>query len=116
MTIAKTTFAILASFLLVGSQSVFAFGQSPSPESQECGCCSCKKMDCCVAQPTSTPQPIPAAPARTVSQNNLQIIAMAVSLILQTPDKIAEPISFSPVSSFAVTDVPLYEWNCSYLI
>jgi hypothetical protein len=116
MHIAKTAFAILASLLLVGTQAAFAFGQDSSPTSHECGCCSCKQMDCCMAQPTSTPQPIPTSPVRTVTQNNLQIIAAVVSLLLQAPEKSAEPISFPPFSSLHVTAVPLYELNCSYLI
>ena len=112
----KTAFAVLASVLLVGTQTVSAIGQHSSPTVQECVCCSCKQIDCCVAPPTSTSQPVPAAPARTVSQSNLQIIATVVSLLVHAPEKTGEPISFGAVSPLLVTDVPLYEWNCSYLI
>jgi len=116
MNFLKTTFAILASVMLVGTQAVFAVPSVAPTKSQVCGCCACKKMNCCVAQPTSVPQPIPASPARTVSQNNLPIIAVVVSSLLQAPEESAEPISFAPFSSLHVTAVPLYELNCSYLI
>src|SRR4051812_36782506 len=116
MNMLKTAFAILASAMLVGAQTVFAFQPIAPAKSQVCGCCACKKMNCCVAQPTSTPQPVPASPARTVSQNNLQIIAAVVSLLLHAPEKSAEPISFTSFSPLHLIVVPLYELNCSYLI
>ncbi len=116
MNFLKTTFVILASVMLVGTQTVFAVQPVTPTKSQVCGCCACKKMDCCVAQPTSVPQPVPASPVRTVSQDNLQIIAAVVSMLLPDREKIAEPISFAPFSSLHIAHVPLYEWNCSYLI
>lgn len=117
MNFAKTIFAILASVLLVGTQSVSAVGQKESPtKSQICGCCACKRMDCCVAQPTSVPQPVPVAPTRAESQNNFQIIATDVSLLLQSKEQLVQKICFPPSASYSLTSVPLYEWNCSYLI
>jgi hypothetical protein len=116
MNFLKTAFAILSSVLLVGAQPVFAAGQNSSPTSKECDCCSCKQMNCCMAQPNSTPQPIPTAPARAVSQNTFQIIAAANALLLQLPETASKQIAFASSASPKVTDVPLYEWNCSYLI
>jgi hypothetical protein len=116
MNFAKTVFAIFASVLLVGTQSVSAFAEKSPAKSQVCGCCACKKMDCCVAQPASTPEPVPAAPVRTQSQNNAQFIAVVASLLLQTDSAPAPKISSAPSASFPLTSVPLYEWNCSYLI
>jgi hypothetical protein len=116
MHFAKTVFAILASVLLAGTQSVSAFAEKSPAKSQVCGCCACKKMDCCVAQPSSAPEPIPAAPARAQSQNNLQFVAVVASLLLQADSAPAPKISSVPSASFPLTSVPLYEWNCSYLI
>jgi len=116
MNFAKTVFAILASVLLVGTQSVSAFAEKASAKSQLCGCCACKKIDCCVAQPASAPDPIPAAPVRAQSQNSSQLIAVVALALLQTESTSAQEISFAPSASFPMTSVPLYEWNCSYLI
>jgi len=117
MNFAKTVFALLASVLLVGTQSVVAMGEKSPPQSQVCGCCACKKMDCCVAQqPTSTPQSVPVAPSRAESQNQLQIIATVVSLLLQSDKSPVQKISLAPSASLEMTSVPLYQWNCSYLI
>jgi hypothetical protein len=116
MNFAKTIFAVFASVLLVGTQTVSATGKTASGKSQICGCCACKKMDCCVAQPTSVPQPIPTNPARAESQNNFQIIAAIVSLLQETNETPAQKISFPQSASLIAISVPLYEWNCSYLI
>ncbi|MEO7300596.1 MAG: hypothetical protein ABI042_18690 [Verrucomicrobiota bacterium] len=62
------------------------------------------------------PQPIPAAPTRTVSQNNLQFISVAVATLLQTPESPAAKIAFPSSVSPKLASVPLYGWNCSYLI
>jgi hypothetical protein len=116
MNFAKTVFAIFASVLLVGMQSVSAFAEKSPAKSQVCGCCACKKMDCCIAQPASAPEPIPATPVRAQSQNNLQLVAVVASLLLPTDGTPAQKISFAPSASFSTISVPLYEWNCSYLI
>jgi len=112
----KTAWVLAISVMLVGAQTVFALGQKTEPASQKCGCCSCKKQNCCVTQPTSAPEPIPAAPTRAISQTHLQFIAAFVSLLLQAPEKAALPVSFSPSAAPVLAAVPLYDWNCSYLI
>lgn len=112
----KTAWVVAISVVLVGAQTVFALGQKSESASQECGCCSCKRLNCCVTQPTSAPEPIPATPTRAVSQTHLQFIVTFVSLLLQAPEKAASPVSFSPSASTDLAAVPLYDWNCSYLI
>lgn len=118
MTFWKTALVLAVSVMLVGTQTVFAFGHNPQTASapRECRCCSCKQLNCCVAQPTPAPEPVPATPARAISQSNLQIIAAFVSLLLPAPEKATAPVSFSPSISPVPTAVPLYDRNCSYLI
>jgi hypothetical protein len=116
MKFAKTIFAILASVMLVGTQTVSVVGQHSSQAPQECSCCSCKQMDCCVAQSDSTPQPVPVAPVRSVSQNQSQFVVAIVSVLSYSLETPAQKISFPPSASLKLTAVPLYEWNCSYLI
>ncbi len=116
MNFLKTVFAVFAGAVLLASQTVFAWGQQEFSKPQVCCCCACKMINCCVAQPTSPVQPIPAAPARTVSQHHYQIVSTIAALLLQSPEKSPEKISLPPLASLDPAAVPLYQRNCSYLI
>jgi hypothetical protein len=69
-----------------------------------------------MAQSDSAPEPIPATPVRTASQNAFQLIAFVSSLILPLPENISQPVAPASFAFLSATAVPLYEWNCSYLI
>jgi len=110
----KTTFAILFSALLAMGQCAFMPAAIASSAPASCACPGCEKA-CCAARQHPASQP--AAPARTVSQNQsvLQLAILARLVILaQTP--VARFSASFPSSPLAASAVPVYQRNCSYLI
>src|SRR5688572_9424243 len=110
----KTVFAVLFSISLIATQNVFIAHAELSASEQNCKCCSCKEMDCCVAQPTSAPQqPLPTQTTRAVSPTQIQIIAAVVSILVQAPITFSEKQFPASCSASHSPDVPLFVRNCS---
>jgi hypothetical protein len=111
----KRFFAILSSLLLVWAQFAPA-GAVP----MVCGkpvvsADACSQMACCMAKPVSDPQPAPAVPAQTASQNQISLLAPAMVVWL-LPNRPANPFASASVSPLAATGIPLYTRNCTLLI
>jgi hypothetical protein len=115
MRILKTVCAILLSFALVMSQTVFAPDASAAIAKNVKCCCGPCKMKCCALPASPVPQPLPAAP-RSVSQNQVQLIAVTVSLLLHLPEQRVEKQISLPAVSVSLISLPLYTRNCSFLI
>ena len=114
----KTIVALLFSLALMGSPFVFQ-GHSAQTESKakSCSCCACKKVSCCVASaPTAPQEPVPVQTARAVSSPELQVIAAAVELVVDssTDKNFRSESNFPPAPSSVA--VPVYQRNCIYLI
>ncbi len=110
---------ILFSVLLTGAQTVFTADVICSAQSvkAKCACAHCeKKTNCCLSPSVPGPNPLSVPPASNASGNPLHLLLAVVSQLLTRPAPLA-PASL-PQSSFApkTTDVPLYQWNCSYLV
>ena len=119
----KGLLAILFSVLLVVSQATASLngpldlGKHKANTPKCCRPCgSCKGSDCCVGNNNpDSQQPLPAVPAHTTAQIDLQALTFASLLAWeQSPAKSARvPASVLLQSSVAA---PLYQRNCSYLI
>jgi hypothetical protein len=110
----KTVLTILFSLALIGSQNVFTAEPSSCVDSLAPNCC-CAECDCVSSQP-NTPQPLPPTPARTVSQNQVQLILVVAAQLLSQPTMPAQPLSVTFASPNFQVDAPLYQRNCAYLI
>lgn len=117
MKILKTLLAVLFSFALVWTQAVSGLEvEKTSVKTQRCGCCACKKMDCCTAQPSSQSIPAPAAPLRTATQNQIQLVAVTISILSKSPALLVAKTVPPPSRLQKTIDVPVYQRTCSYLI
>jgi hypothetical protein len=120
MKLLRTVCVLLTCFLLVATQTVFISDAQAGPDEAQnvCACDSCEIMNCCVSsQPSPTPQqPTPVQNPRTVSQTQIQFIATVVALLSEPSTQSID--SRIPASSLHLltAEVPLYTWNCSYLI
>jgi hypothetical protein len=113
----KLAWAIICSFVLVGTPFLSAPAQSFERDAQVVhACCpSVCKMPCCRSRPVSDSQSLPAVPTQTGGQNQVPMLSpSALALIL--PDSISLRLSPSTSISFAVKGSPLYERNCARLI
>jgi hypothetical protein len=111
----KSFLTILISLLLGGTPS---FGRDLSAASkQRCGArCACSQKACCVDQSGADTTPQPVAPAAGFSLK-LPAWALPVSAQGAAPPAVAAQSVRSPLTCFArSTAVPLYAWNCAYLI
>ncbi|HEV7927712.1 MAG TPA: hypothetical protein VGR14_20340 [Verrucomicrobiae bacterium] len=113
MKVARTVLAPLLALALLMSQSAFFAEAMPLAKASNCGC---HKAVCCCqtpANPQSTPRPV--APARTVTQNDLQIIAAVVEHISSSaaPSRLSVP---RHQASLEAAPVPLYQRDCALLI
>jgi hypothetical protein len=115
----KATLTILLTLLLAGAPAVF----TPSAiapfvtASADCACPACPKASCCACQaapPASAPSPVAPAPAS--SQQQTQLLAAIGPALLVLPVRNARDLLPAPFSSLRLASVPLYTWNCAYLI
>jgi len=103
---------LLALALLISQTAFFVEAMAPAKAPH----CSCHKTLCCCqtpADPQSTPRP--ATPARTVTQNDMRIVAAVVEYISST----AAPALLSVPrfqASIEAGPVPLYRRDCALLI
>jgi hypothetical protein len=113
MKVARTILAPLLALALLMSHSAFFAEAMPLAKASNCGC---HKAVCCCQTPAN-PQsaPRPAAPARTVTQNDLQIAAAVVEYDSSscTPSLLSFP---HPRPSLEAAPVPLYQRDCALLI
>jgi hypothetical protein len=112
----KQLTAILFSVLLVWMQ-IAPISASPvcvKPAMGNCADC-CGRMDCCAAKPASKPQPAPAVPTQSNTQNQISLLAPSVVAwnLPQSPASLVSSVSASPLLAVAA---PLYAWNCSLLL
>ena len=109
----KTVFGICFSALLFIGQTVVIPAQ-PLVQ-RECTRCDCGGK-CCVTQSRPAPRPAPAAPAQNVSLKQSQLATTAATQIYSLPESLARSISSASFSLPKSQAVPLYDWNCAYLI
>jgi len=113
MKVARTILAPLFALALILTQiAPFAVAMS-SAQPARCGChmvvCCCQKP----ANPNSAPRP--AAPVRTVTQNDVRIVAAVVEQVFSSPAQ-AQPSYFCPRPSLGIAPIPLYQRDCVFLI
>jgi hypothetical protein len=80
--------------------------------------CGCHLAVCCCcgqtpANPNSAPRPV--APARTITQNDWQIVAAAVEQMFSSAAP-SRPSSFHARPSLGAAPIPLYQRDCVLLI
>src|SRR5665213_1496809 len=118
----KASVVLLLAFILAGqSYFVASAGNVPVVASHAgCKCCKSGTMKCvmavCCAQPANH-VPIAPAPLPASSQNEWHALAASVSSSWLTPPSFSTDELPSYSTSFAaVTAVPLFQRNCSFLI
>jgi hypothetical protein len=125
----KLTLTILFSLMLAWTQSLSAL-LSPAPAVPpvfasemadecmvECACGVAMAMPrCCVAPARPLPTPSPAAPARTVTQTDWQLLISPVVRALDLTTQAAEPAVPSFLPNLHPGAVPIFERNCTWLI
>jgi len=114
--IVKRAWAIICSFVLVGTP--FLLAQTPSPCAGQpiSACCPHGgKMPCCEAKSTPDSQPAPTAPAQTDSQSQLSLLAPAV-LIWTLPATPANSIAPTSTTPSLAASAPIYARDCTRLI
>src|SRR5215471_20840076 len=110
----RVAFAILFSALLVLGQSALPCPVAFAKAEPQCARCSCGKQ-CCVGQPSRAPLPCPAAPAQNLplTHPSFAVVATQVTLL---PSRSAVTLSVPSFSRLKFSAVPIYDWNCAYLI
>jgi hypothetical protein len=116
----KKLLAILFGALLVLTQTVNPNGVLPEAAATNCGCgkhnCGCGKHCCCAGKSAPDSAPLPAAPTRSLSPGQWQMVLAPAVAILNSPvAPVSEvfPVCRLPLKSDAI---PLYQWNCAYVI
>src|SRR5437762_13179825 len=110
----RTAFAILFCALLVfGNSSIPAAGALGKSE-PKCVCACGKK--CCVSESSPISASQPAAPATVAPLKQVQFALISPAPIYSLPAASSAAGSFADFSSDRSSAVPLYEWNCAYLI
>jgi hypothetical protein len=113
MKFARTILAPLFALALILTQiAPFAEAMAPAQKAR----CGCHRAVCCCqmpANPSSSPRP--AAPARTVTQNDLQIVAAVVEQIFSSAAP-TRPSHFHARPSLGAAPIPLYQRDCVLLI
>jgi hypothetical protein len=110
---AKTVFALLFSLALVWTQTVFV---SDAQAGEEAAPSCCHRCSCCATPSNPAPEPVPVAPVRTLSQNDLQLVAVVTQTLLKQTVSLAPKNSYSFLVSVSLPAIPIYERNCSFLI
>jgi hypothetical protein len=114
----KAALVLLLGFALAG-QGAFSAAAAPVAK-RSCCCTGCDNKHCatpsCCIKPETPSAPVSPAPLPSSSQNEFHALAAVVTLLTTLPARpVAElPCRLVPVSS--VTDIPLFQWNCSYLL
>jgi len=95
-------------------------GTLPATESfakikPRCGGCACGKK-CCLSQSLSICSPEPATPASVQPLKHFQISLLPSAPAYSLPAFPTPAISFNYASSIKSIGVPVYDWNCAYLI
>jgi|SRR5436190_11207812 len=111
----RTAFAILFSALLVLGQGVLPAATPLVKAHAQCGRCACGNK-CCVGESAPVSAPQPATPANVLPLKQFQATLLSAAPIYSLPDFPAAATFFDYCSSCRSTTVPLYEWNCAYLI
>jgi hypothetical protein len=79
-----------------------------------CGCCSCAQLDCCGTPSPSAPL---SPPASNSTDFRVQSPALIIVAVLSTPPEGPFTALLSSERLLAQrATVPVYDWNCSYLI
>ncbi|MGV3757689.1 MAG: hypothetical protein ACO1QS_20095 [Verrucomicrobiota bacterium] len=106
------------SLLLVLGQWTSAMPSASQRLADACDDCSCKMVSCCVA-PASTPAPnqssVPLPSTRVTEQQLVAALETTVTLLasLVPVTKVVGPVH---TAEFSASAVPLYCWNCTFLI
>jgi hypothetical protein len=102
--------------LLLGI-SLVAYPVTASPQAQPPAkaCCGhCHNGKCCAAQ-RAPAAPVAPAPVPS-SQNQLQALPLLVLIILDPSPAPAKVMAGTSRSSISISDIPLFERDCSYLL
>jgi hypothetical protein len=111
----KSAFAIFFSALLLMGQTAAFRAETLAQSQLECAKCDCGGK-CCVSQSRPAPRQAPVAPAQNVSLKQSQFTAVSAAQVYLLPELPAPFVSFACPSHLKSEAVPLYEWNCAYLI
>jgi len=111
-------FAIVFSLLLVLGQWTSAMPSASQRLADACDDCSCKMVSCCIA-PASTPVPNqPSVPVPSTRVTEQQLVAALETTVTLLASPVPMPLASKPVhtAEFSASAVPLYCWNCTFLI
>jgi hypothetical protein len=114
MKVARTILAPLLALALLLTQTAFFAEAMVSAKPASCGC---HRAVCCCCQTPANPQsaPRPAAPARTLTQNDWQIVAAVLHHVSSNAAP-SQPSFFQLRPSLEAAPVPLYQRDCALLI
>ena len=114
----RNAFAIVFSLLLVLGQWTSAMPSAPLRLADACDACSCQMVSCCVAPapaPTSNTPSAPPPSTRVSEQQWVAALEITVTL-LTSPLPVASVLGPVHTAELSVPAVPLYCWNCTFLI
>jgi hypothetical protein len=109
----KAVFAILFCLLLLVAQTIPPEAAAASPQ---CPRCDCGMKKCCLNPSLPRPAPASAAPALNFSPKQLRLAVAFTAPVMVPPVSTAPQIFSSSTSPSCSAAVPLYEWNCAWLI
>jgi len=107
--------SILFCALLVLGQTVLPLSTASAASASLCRHCACGGNMCCMGKPTRDAAPSPAAPGAPLASHAQPAIA-AGALALPARALVPAWAIFSFLTIQGSSNVPLYEWNCAYLI
>jgi hypothetical protein len=114
----RALLAILFSFLLAGTQAAFPSATASSSTmpavKAKCSCSGCE-TSCCPVPSGRRTSPLPAIPSPSQSQVDWIGLLEHPSPALFIPCGKPAVISERPFPP-SLGKIPLYEWNCAYLI
>ena len=111
----RAIFAILFSALLLIGQSALPAGEAFVQSQPQCERCACGGK-CCVKQESPASAPQPATPTSSRALERFQLTLLSTTQIYLLSGSALPARSSSDLSAFQLKAVPLYEWNCAYLI
>ena len=111
----RAAVAIVLSLMLVWTQSVFPAGIADGSEQAVCSVCSCRAK-CCVqsSAPISPPLPLTAAP--TTAPHSVQLLLAPSSRLIEIPHAPCPLVLPRRSSLLQAAAVPIFQWNCTFLI
>jgi hypothetical protein len=107
-------FSVLVGWMQISSATALASSVCVKPDMGNCAD-ACGQMDCCAAKPASHPQPAPAVPAQSSTQNQISLLAPPV-IAWNLPQSPASLVSSTSASTLLAVAAPLYARNCSLLL